>query len=89
MRIKPGFELQNVCGESVVVAMTPELIDFSEILALNETAAYLWTSVKNIDFGLSTLVNLLCSRYDVNPEIASQDAAQIIEIWKREGVLDT
>ena len=45
MRIKTGFELRDVCGEKIVMAYGMENIDFSRIICLNDTAAYLWEAM--------------------------------------------
>ena len=42
MRKKPGFNLRDVCGEQIVVAEGKENIDFSNIISMNETSAFLW-----------------------------------------------
>ena len=50
MRIKPGFNIRQMCGESIIVAQGLANIDFSKIISLNESAAYLWDAVKEQDF---------------------------------------
>ena len=42
MRIKEGFELREICGEHVILSHGMDNIDFSKIISLNETAAFLW-----------------------------------------------
>lgn len=42
MRIKDGFELREICGEHVILSHGMDNIDFSKIISLNETAAFLW-----------------------------------------------
>lgn len=42
MRKKPGFNLRDVCGEQIVVAEGKENIDFSNIISMNETSAFIW-----------------------------------------------
>ena len=42
MKAKTGFHLRNICGENVIVAEGIENIDFSKIISMNESAAYLW-----------------------------------------------
>ena len=42
MKIKDGFELREVCGEYVILSSGMENIDFSKIISLNESAAFLW-----------------------------------------------
>lgn len=41
MRIKEGFELREICGEHVILSHGMDNIDFSKIISLNETAAFL------------------------------------------------
>lgn len=39
MRQKQGFVLREVCGENVIVAEGIEVVDFSNLISLNGTAA--------------------------------------------------
>lgn len=59
MKTKKGFVLRNVCGENIIVAEGKENIDFTKIISMNETAAYLWKNVEGKDFDPDTLKNLL------------------------------
>lgn len=58
MRTKKGFELRNVCGENIIVAEGKENIDFSQIISLNESAAYLWKNIQDKDFNTEDLVSI-------------------------------
>ena len=49
----------DVCGEAVVVAHGKANIDFSKVISLNESAAYLWRSVVGTDFDAEQLTRLL------------------------------
>ena len=83
MKIKEGFELQSVCGEHIIVPAGVENIDYSRIISLNETAAYLWQSVAGKpSFTIEELAALLLAEYDVEESIAREDCALIIERWK-------
>ena len=42
MRLKKGFVLREVCGERVIMGEGLGAINFGKLLALNETAAWLW-----------------------------------------------
>lgn len=65
MKTKKGFVLRNVCGENIIVAEGKENIDFTKIISMNETAAYLWKNVEGKDFDPDTLKNLLMKEYEV------------------------
>ena len=88
MRIKNGFELRVVCGEAIVVAHGLENIDFSKIINLNESAAYLWRSVEGKDFDASTLARLLTEEYEVDDATALSDAEKVIEDWRSAGLAE-
>ena len=46
MRAKKGFNLRTVVGEQIIVAEGKENIDFSTIISMNESSAYLWRNIQ-------------------------------------------
>ncbi len=88
MRIKDGFELIVVCGEAVVVAHGRELIDYSKLINLNESAAYLWRNVVGTDFDAERLAQLLCEEYEVDYDRALADARTVVREWTDAGLLE-
>lgn len=89
MKIKSGFELQNVCNEYLVISAGIENVDFSKIISLNPTAAYLWEKVAGMEsFTADTLTELLLQEYDVEESIAREDSQMIIERWLETGLLE-
>ena len=88
MRIKPGFELRDVCGENLIVAFGEENIDFSKVISLNESAALMWHTAEKGDFTPQILADALTAEYDVTPEIALRDAEQTLETWLKEGLVE-
>ena len=88
MRIKQGFVLREVCGDSVIVGEGLGAINFGKLLVLNETAAWLWKKAVEIgDFTIDALAVKLCEEYDVTPDEARQDIADIIASWHEVGVI--
>ena len=58
MKLKDGFELRTICNEKVLIACGLENIDFSHMVAMNESSAYLWEQVAGKDFDADTLADL-------------------------------
>lgn len=87
MRIKPGFELRNVCGEQVIIAEGLENINFSKLIHLNESAAYVWQAVGNTDFTAESVADLLCKEYDVDHATALTDAQTLLSDWMEHGLI--
>ena len=90
MKIKEGFVLRQVCGENVIVGEGLNAINFGKMLALNETAAWLWQqAVAMGEFTIETLADKLCEEYDVTQDEARRDVAAIIDEWNSVGVIET
>ena len=88
MKIKNGFVLREVCGERVIVGEGLGAINFGRLLALNETAAWLWKEAKEMgELDVDVLTERLCEEYDVTPDEARQDVAAILSEWKSVGVI--
>ena len=89
MRIKKGFVLRQVCGENVIVGEGLGAINFGKLLALNETAAWIWQQAQAMgDFTIEALAGKLCEEYEVSDEDAKTDVAAIIDEWTNVGVIE-
>ena len=89
MKIKEGFELQNVCGEYIVVPTGIDNVDYSKIIILKETAAYLWENCSKAEsFTIATMVELLTQEYEVSDDIAREDCEQIAACWAEMGLIE-
>ena len=89
MRIKKGFVLREVCGERVIVGEGLQAINFGKLLALNDSAAWLWKqAVEMGEFTVESLTERLCEEYDVKPGEARQDVEDIIADWQRVQVVE-
>lgn len=75
-------------GQATVIGEGAEQVDFNKLVTLNPTAAYLWENVAGKDFTVETLVGLLTEKYDVDIELASKDAADLVEKWKNIGLVE-
>ena len=89
MKAKTGFELQNVCGEYIIVPTGIENVDFSRIISLNPTAAFLWEKVSGLEeFSIDTMVEALLEEYEVEEAIAREDCGLIVERWAEMGLIE-
>lgn len=88
MRTKKGFCLRKVCGERIIVAEGRENIDFSKIISMNESSAYLWNAVLGKDFTTGELAELLTREYDVDETTARKDASEVAEQWLKAGIVE-
>ena len=87
MRIKEGFILRTICGQHVISGEGPANVNFSQLISLNESAAYLFRSVKDKDFTPETMADLLLEEYEVDAETALKDAKDLCDKWIEVGLI--
>ncbi len=87
MRLLEGFVLRSICGEHIVTGEGLARVDFSKVISLNPSAAYLWEQIQDKDFTADDLVALLTARYDVDAERARADVDKLLASWREAGVM--
>ena len=88
MKTKIGFNLRQICGENVIIAEGEENIDFSNIISMNESSAYLWKNIQDKEFSEVELVKLLTEEYDVDEITAKSDGDRLVKSWLNAGIIE-
>jgi len=88
MKRRKGYTLRPLGKEFILVAEGVEAVDFTRMISMNESAAFLWNAVEDKDFEAETLVNLLMEEYDITQEIAEKDVASLLQTWKEANIID-
>ena len=88
MKIKEGFVLRTICGQNVVSGEGTSQVNFSKLVSLNETAAYLFKAVQGREFTAETLADLLLDAYEVDRETALKDAESLCAQWMEIGIAE-
>lgn len=89
MKAKKGFNLRTVCGENIIVAEGKENIDFSNIISMNESSAYLWRKVQQMDsFDAEDMARLLTEEYEVDDSTALADCQTLAAQWLQAGIVE-
>lgn len=87
MRIDPHKKVREVAGEHIIIMQSPGKADMTKIVALNESALWLYEELKDKSFIASDVAKLLTGRYDVDGPTALRDAEEWVASMKREGVV--
>ena len=74
--------------EFILVAEGLDAVDFSRMISMNETAAYLWKEVEGKDFDADVLVDLLMAEYDITQEVATRDVESLLQTWKDANIIE-
>ena len=88
MKIKEGFIIRTICGQSVVSGEGTTNVNFSKLVSLNDSAAYLFKAVGQEDFTPERLADLLLEEYEVDRETALKDAETLCAQWKEIGIAE-
>ncbi len=83
-----GLVLRTLCGEHIVTGEGLARVDFSRVVSLNATAAYLWEQVEGKVFTPDDLVALLTARYDVDEARAREDVDKMLVSWREAGLIE-
>lgn len=70
MKLKEGFILRTVAGETVALP-TGGVTDFDMMITLNDTGKFLWERLA-VGAEKNELVDALLGEYDVSKELAEQ-----------------
>ncbi|MBO4585987.1 MAG: PqqD family protein [Bacteroidales bacterium] len=87
MKIKEGFILRTICGQHVISGEGKANVNYSSLISLNDTAAYLFKNLQGKDFTEETAVDLLLEEYEVDRETAAKDVKALVAKWLEIGLL--
>ena len=88
MKKKSGFVLRQVCGENIIVAEGKENMDFSNIISMNESSAYLWEKIGEDSFTPESMATMLTEEYDIDNATALEDATTLARQWMEAGIIE-
>ena len=85
MKLKDGFILRSVAGETVVVPTGSDL-DLNMMITLNETGKFLWQKLEQ-GAEEAELVSALLGEYDVDEQTAKAHVAAFVKKLNDHGFL--
>ena len=86
MKIKEGFLLHQVSGQTVVLPTGGDL-DLNMMITLNETGAFLWEHLQN-ETDAEALVKALLGEYDVDEATARSCVEAFVKKLEDNGFLE-
>ena len=79
MKVNEGFLLKNVADSFVIVPTGANIVDFSAMITINETGAFLWEKLA-CDTTEDELVSAVVCEYDIDEETARADVREFVAI---------
>ena len=87
MRIKKDFEITDVAEESLLIPVGENASNFSGIVVLSETAAFLLKQLSS-DKTPEELIELLTKEYEVDVPKAKIDIDKAIQLFKELDIIE-
>ena len=78
MKVKDGYILRQVAGNSIVIAVGDEALNFNGIITINGAGTFLW---KKLTTGATRdeLIAAMLDEYDVDADTAAKDIDEFIK----------
>ena len=80
--------MRKICGQDVVSGEGTANVNFSKLISLNPTAAYLFKAVSGTEFTPERMADLLLEEYEVDREKALADSERLCAQWKEAGIAE-
>ena len=87
MKIKSGYILKDVAGSNLIVPIGENLVDFSQMITINETGAFLFEKLQN-GAEIDELATAMTQEYDIDFDTAKADAEKFVALLSNEGMLE-
>lgn len=88
MRIKNGYKVRNIAGESIIVAVGTLNVNLTKVISLNPTSVWLWEKLGNEDFDTENVADLLVENYDIDHSKALSDAKVWIDSLRKADLIE-
>jgi len=87
MKIHDDFILKEVAGNFLVVPTGEKMLDFSSMVTINETGAFLWEQLKT-GASLEELESLIIKEYDIDSDTARNDINEFVNTLRANKIIE-
>lgn len=88
MKLKDNLTIRMIGDEYMMVSESGSGLDYTRVISLNESAAYLVQKAHQKEFTKEEWVSLLIDKYNVDKETAETDIEYLIDKLAKEGLFD-
>ena len=85
MKLKQGFLLREIAGDTVVIP-TGDMVDLNMMITLNDTGKFIWQQLEH-ETDEAAIVQALLAEYDVDEATAQISVAAFIKSLQEHGFI--
>lgn len=86
MKIKSGFMLREIAEQWIVVPLGERTVEFSAIISLSETGAFIWKLLEN-GSSKDELIKAVIEEYEVEAVEAETDVMEYLARLEEKGLV--
>lgn len=87
MKLKPNLLIRKVGNQYVLFDDSATNLDYSRVINLNETAAFLINRTKEENFSVTSWAEALVAEYDVEMERAIADVEHLVTSLREQNLI--
>ena len=87
MKIKAGFVVREIAGQSVVVALGEANRDFGGMIKLNASGRIIWDML-SVGTEIEDVVKKITEEYEIDSETAEKDVLNFINTLRGANILE-
>lgn len=87
MKIAEGFVLKTIADSYVVVPVGENLVDFSAMITINDTGAFIWQQIEK-GSDVDGIVEAMCAEFEIDADTAREDCEEFIKILEENKVVE-
>ncbi len=88
MKIKEGFKLRQIAGETIISGEGVAQINFNKLITLNSSAALVFSKIEGAEFTAESVAAILVGEYEIDNETALKDSKALLEKWDEIGIIE-
>ena len=88
MKLKENLVVRKIGNEYMMVSESGAGLNYTRVISLNTSAAYLIENVGHNTFTDAEWVELLINKYNIARELAEADVRKLIEKLQKENLLE-
>lgn len=88
MKLKDNLTIRKIGDEYMMVSESGSGLDYTRVISLNKSAAYLVQEALQKEFTMEEWVTLLIDKYNIDKERAENDVKALIDKLAKEGLFD-
>ncbi len=89
MKINNSYTVTEVAGENIILLQGTYGLETTKVVALNDTALWLWNKFEQPSFQIDDVANALMEKYGIDDILARTDAEAWVNMLEKHGLIES